>query len=114
MFKWKHVISFLQIVAILIAYPIFFYLAPWATSRPVSELSQEHGRPAWAKYYSVNHGSYTYYKSSPREEQIRTLLLGGTLAGCLGFMLWSAFLYTSPEELHRLKNGRAPETGVKK
>jgi hypothetical protein len=102
MFKWKKTISALQIIAILVAYPIFFYLAPWATSRPVSDLTemrkQELHPPSWASSYSVNHGRYTWYETSPQEAPFRALLLGGALTTLLAFCISSSVHFTKLEE----------------
>ena len=101
--KKKHIISVIQILAALLMFPLFLTFIPWVTAHPIDKLGtyetmrQEHPAPESAKYFSINHGTPTYYRSSPREQPMRALLQGGALVLCLALVVIPA-LYYSPND----------------
>lgn len=53
-------------------------------------------------YYTMSHGSDTFFDSSPLEQALRALLHRGTLVGCVVFLIVSGKNFTLQEE--RRKN----------
>jgi hypothetical protein len=101
--KKKRIISILQLLAALLMFPLFFTFIPWATPHPISQLNtypemmETHPPPDWAEYFTVGHGTPTYFRTSPREQPFRAILQGGALAACIAVLIIPA-LYYSPND----------------
>lgn len=93
----KKIISLFQVLAALMIFPLFFTFIPWATSYKIDKISEypemrkQYPPPMWAKYFTVSHGKPTYFKDSPRENPLRAILYGGSILGCILFLIISSF-----------------------
>lgn len=98
--KTKRIISIFQLLTALLTFPLFFTFVPWALSEPISqfkncpEVLERHPPPEWAKYYTIGHGKPVFFRTSPREEPLRAIIYGGSIAGCVGFLIISSLYHS--------------------
>jgi len=94
------IISFFQVLAGLALFGLFFKYVSWVFAYQMSNLdifTNPPAAPEWAKSFSVNHGTYTFFEDSPQENPIKRYSIIA-IFGCLWlFLVTTALKFTHKE-----------------
>ena len=76
-----------QVLLLIAGTFVFIRIVPWLGSSDISKISVDGNPspvpPSWARAYSVNHGTYSYYDESPRDNPLRVWLNVGFIGALI-------------------------------
>ena len=94
-------ISLGQVVVVVVMFLIFFYLAPWLSVKPISELEEKYRNnleiPIEAKSFSINHGEVVFHSHGTIQQE-------PVYFGVLVFLLFSLLLLLFVGEYIKVKS----------
>lgn len=104
-----------QLIMVIAGIYVFLKIVPWLLSSDISEIGKYESPmpppPSWAQAYSVDHGTFRYFRESPTDSPFRVAALVALLlvptAGTMALSYWA--LRQSPKDA----GGRPSENEAK-